>query len=53
MGNDNKQMPSSFGGLVRYFDEGDQKFQLDPKAVVAFIIGLVTVNLLTYFYIMP
>ena len=46
-------MPSSFGGLVRYFDEGEEKFQLDPKAVIVVAAGLVTMNLLAYFFIMP
>ncbi len=54
MGKKNKgQMPSSFGGLVRYFDEGEEKFQLDPKAIIVFIIGLVTMNLMAYYYLMP
>ncbi len=52
MAKKNNQMPSSFGGLVRYFDEGEQKFQLDPKAVVALVIGLVTMNLFAHFYLM-
>lgn len=37
--NNEQQMPSSFGGLVRYFDEGEQYFALDPKALTAFILG--------------
>lgn len=37
--NNEQQMPSSFGGLVRYFDEGEQYFNVDPKALTAFIMG--------------
>ncbi|MDY6789084.1 MAG: preprotein translocase subunit Sec61beta [Candidatus Nanohaloarchaea archaeon] len=44
-----QQMPSSFGGLVRYFDEGEAKFQLDPKVIVAVIVGLITLELVAKF----
>jgi preprotein translocase subunit Sec61beta len=47
--NKQQQMPSSFGGLVRYFDEGEQKFQLDPKIIVASIVGLITLELVVKF----
>jgi len=45
------QMPSSFGGLVRYFDEDDQSFQLDPKVVVASIVGVISVEIMAKFYL--
>jgi preprotein translocase subunit Sec61beta len=41
-----QQMPSSFGGLVRYFDEDDQKMQLDPKIIVVGIVALITLEIL-------
>ena len=48
---DNQQMPSSFGGLVRYFDEGEQKFQLDPKVLVVGIVGIIILEVVAKFYI--
>jgi len=47
-----QSMPSSFGGLVRYFDEGEQRFQLDPKVIVIGIVGLVTLEIIAHFYIL-
>ncbi|MDY6777251.1 MAG: preprotein translocase subunit Sec61beta [Candidatus Nanohaloarchaea archaeon] len=49
--NEEQQMPSSFGGLVRYFDEGEQKFQLDPKVVVATILSLITMEIIAKVYL--
>ncbi|MDY6771299.1 MAG: hypothetical protein SV186_05105 [Candidatus Nanohaloarchaea archaeon] len=46
MANNEQQMPSSFGGLVQYFDEGEQKFQLDPKVVTASVIGVITLEII-------
>lgn len=38
---DNKlSMPGPFGGLVRYDEEYNSRFQLTPAQVVAFIIGV-------------
>lgn len=49
MAKNEQQMPSSFGGLVRYFDEGEQRFQLDPKVIVASIVGIITLELIIKF----
>lgn len=42
-------MPSSFGGLVRYFDEYKSKLQLNPAHVILIIIlviiGIFILNL--------
>jgi len=39
MAKDNKiSMPSSGGGLIRYFDEYKSKFEVKPAYVVAFIV---------------
>lgn len=46
-----QQMPSSFGGLVQYFDEGEQKFQLDPKVVVASIMGVIVMEIVAQAYL--
>ena len=36
---DNKiNMPSGFGGLMRYGDEYESKFKLSPKGVIVYII---------------
>jgi preprotein translocase subunit Sec61beta len=51
MAQQEQQMPSSFGGLVQYFDEGEQKFQLDPKVLVATITGTITLELILQLYI--
>lgn len=42
MAKDNRiNMPSGFGGLVRYQDEYESKFNLKPAHVIAFIILIV------------
>ena len=35
------QMPSSFGGLMRYSEEYESKFKLSPVQVISFIILIV------------
>jgi preprotein translocase subunit Sec61beta len=41
MAQDNKiQMPGVFGGLMRYDEEYNSKFQLSPSHVIAFIIAV-------------
>lgn len=45
MANDQEvQMPSSQGGLVQYFDS-DTGFEIDPKTVIMFSIGVAAVTL--------
>lgn len=39
MSNEKIQMPSSGGGIVRYFDEYKSKIKIPPK----FVIGLIVV----------
>ena len=36
------QMPSSFGGLMRYNDEYKSPFKLSPAQVVIFIIAIIS-----------
>lgn len=46
---DNKiQMPSSGGGLVRYFDEFKSKFQIKPIHVIIVIGIIIVVELYLY-----
>lgn len=46
MAKDNKiQMPSGFGGLMRYQDEYESKFNLTPVHVVMFIIIIIGIRI--------
>jgi len=36
------QMPSSFGGLMRYGEEYKSRFRLSPVQVVIFIVLIIT-----------
>jgi preprotein translocase subunit Sec61beta len=38
-------MPSSQGGLVRYFSEYKSKIQIKPIHVVYFVIGVIVIEL--------
>ncbi len=38
MAGDNINMPSGFGGLMRYNEEYDSKFKFKPVGVIVFII---------------
>ncbi len=40
MASERIRMPSSGGGLMRYYDEYKSKIELDPKIVIGIIIGL-------------
>lgn len=41
MASNNIQMPGFFGGLMRYDEEYNSRFMLDPKAVIGFIIVII------------
>lgn len=44
MAGDNKiHMPGSFGGLMRYDDDYQSKFMLNPSAVIGFIIAIIII----------
>ncbi len=46
---DNKiQMPSSGGGLVRYFDDFKGKFEIPPMYIMAVIVLVILVELYLY-----
>ncbi len=36
------QMPGMFGGMTRYNEEFHSKFAFSPKAVIAFLISIIT-----------
>ncbi|MBT6941185.1 preprotein translocase subunit Sec61beta [Candidatus Woesearchaeota archaeon] len=42
------QMPSSGGGLVRYYDEYKTKIEISPKTVVGMIIVVILVEILLH-----
>ena len=37
-------MPSSQGGLVRYFDEYKSKYQLKPSHVIIFAVAIIAIE---------
>ncbi len=36
------QMPGAFGGLMRYDAEYHSKLAISPKAVIAFLVAIIT-----------
>ena len=50
MSDDRIQMPSSGGGIVRYFDDYRSKIEFGPKVVVGMIIVVMVVELIIHFF---
>jgi preprotein translocase subunit Sec61beta len=51
MARDNKvSMPSSMGGLTRYFDEYQSKISIKPGHVIFLIIAVMAIVLLLHMY---
>lgn len=48
MGKDKIQMPSSQGGLVRYFDEYKSKITLKPMQVIVILIIVILLLVLLH-----
>ncbi|MBI2175857.1 preprotein translocase subunit Sec61beta [Candidatus Woesearchaeota archaeon] len=46
MADEQISMPSSQGGLVRYFNEYKSKVQIKPIHVVAFAVAVIVIELL-------
>ena len=47
MAKDNKiQMPSGFGGLMRYQDEYESKINLKPTHVIALVVGIIVLRII-------
>jgi preprotein translocase subunit Sec61beta len=51
MADDNINMPSGFGGLVRFKEEYESKFNLKPIHVVLFVILIVAFRIVLPFFI--
>ncbi|MFH1377086.1 MAG: preprotein translocase subunit Sec61beta [Candidatus Woesearchaeota archaeon] len=47
---DKVQMPSSMGGLVRYFDEYKSKIELSPSVVIVLILLVVLIEVILHTY---
>ncbi|MBS3156211.1 preprotein translocase subunit Sec61beta [Candidatus Woesearchaeota archaeon] len=45
MADNNIRIPSSQGGLVRYFDDYKSKIELRPEYVIAFIVLIVVIEI--------
>ena len=50
MAKDRIQMPSSMGGLIRYFDEYKSKIELKPGHVIVITILVIIVIILLHAY---
>ncbi|MBT4334387.1 preprotein translocase subunit Sec61beta [archaeon] len=50
MAKDKIQMPSSGGGLVRYFDEYKSKFMFKPGTIVFWIVLVIIIEILLHTY---
>ena len=48
MANDKVNMPSSGGGLVRYFDDFKSKININPVVLIVFICIVIIVEILLY-----
>ena len=50
MANNKVSMPSSQGGLVRYFDDYRSKIELKPEHVILLIILVIIIELILHNY---
>jgi len=50
MAKDRVQMPSSMGGIVRYFDEYKSKIEMQPGHVIVLILFIVVLILVLHMY---
>jgi len=48
MAQDKIQMPSSGGGLVRYFEDTSSRIQINPKYVLIVIVLVIIVGIYLY-----
>jgi len=44
------QMPSSMGGLVRYFEEYKSKFSFKPGHVIVLVIAVIIIVIILHIY---
>jgi len=48
---DNKvQLPSGMGGLVRYSEDSNSRFQFKPGTVIIFIVLIIIIEILLHAY---
>jgi len=50
MAQDKIQMPSSQGGLIRYFDDYQSKIEIKPGHIIVLIITVVVIEILLNLY---
>ena len=50
MADNRVQMPSSMGGLVRYFDEYKSRIELSPGFVIVLILLVIVIELILHSY---
>lgn len=50
MSQDKVQMPSSGGGIVRYFDDYKSKIEFSPWAVVIMIVVVILIEVFLYLF---
>lgn len=48
MAQDKIQMPSSGGGLVRYFEDYKSKIEIRPGVIIAIIVLVIIIEVLLY-----
>lgn len=48
MARDSVQMPSGMGGLVRYFDDVDNKYSIKPGHVILLAVFIMAIMILLY-----
>lgn len=51
MSDNRVQMPSSGGGIVRYFDEYHSKIEIPPKVVIGIIVVVVVLALIAHYFL--
>ncbi len=51
MAQDKIQMPSSGGGIVRYFDDYKSKIEFSPWVVVVMIVVVILIEVLFYIFL--
>jgi preprotein translocase subunit Sec61beta len=48
MANDQIRMPSSQGGLVRYFDDYKSKLQLRPEHIIVLVVVVIIIEVVLH-----
>ena len=48
MAKDNVKMPSSQGGIVRYFDDYKSKIQFKPEHVIVLVVVIIIIEIILH-----